>query len=93
MTPTRDPGIRPLPEGFRCQQQDSCSLSESALLTKEERESPVTCDLCKRVLCDYCAAGVKIPVSAYLLAGLPVDKEEGYYDGFVCSEDFNEDWV
>jgi hypothetical protein len=63
-------------------------------LNDEERDAPVTCCFCERIVCDYCAFGLTaIPPSAFGPDVKPSKKANGCYDGFTCSEHFNEEWV
>lgn len=97
---TRDPGVRPLPQGMRCQQAGFCEASglhdHPAELNEEERAAPAVCALCGRILCDYCAAGVKIPVGIldqkpwFDLKGLSRDQR---VECFTCTDCFKEEWT
>ena len=86
---------------LRCEQPGYCDGADThgrnAVLNEEECEAPARCALCHRKLCDMCAAGVKIPKEEFIRRGMSAlgldGKEHDAYDGFVCSEDFNEDWV
>lgn len=71
-------------------------------LEGEEQEHPVFCtiptplgqekEICGRELCDECMHGLsKIPPEVFGVG--PSKKKNGCYDGFACSEHFNEVWV
>jgi hypothetical protein len=47
----------------RCQNPYYCEGAETgrALLNEEEEGTAARCTFCRRALCDYCAAGVRIP--------------------------------
>jgi len=71
-------------------------------LEGEEIETPARCsiptplgqgeEICNVAVCDECAAGLTaIPPKVYGAA--PSKKANACYDGFACSEHFNEDWI
>jgi len=88
--------VRPLSLGTRCQNPGCCEGQVKgggkALLNDDERAAPCKCALCERFLCDLCAAGVEIPAEVFGEKGKGRGPND-VYDGFVCSEHFNEEWV
>lgn len=89
-------GVRPLPPGSKCENPGYCDRGGKTptLLNEEERKAPVVCVFCDRFVCDMCAFGLTaIPPAAFGEETPPSKKASGCYDGFTCSEHFNEDWV
>lgn len=84
---------RPLPCGTKCEQPNGCEGVE--ILSTEELRAPATCVFCRKIICDICIAGLtNIPPTAFEPHAPPSNKQpSGHYDGWACSDCFNEDWI
>jgi len=70
------------------------------LLSGEEKEAPVLCDApkpsgqrrktCGNIVCDLCAAGVRIPLKEF---GIATAYGDSYRYCLVCPKCFKEEWV
>ncbi len=60
-------------------------------LNAEEQRAPAICAICKKRICDECAAGVRIPYDVLGEEHKPTDDQR--YDCLVCSDCFKEEWA
>ena len=72
------------------------------ILNPDEERTPAKCVIptehgnkdttCGAKLCDTCAAGLSA-IPPKVLGRGPSRKADGTYDGFSCSQHFNEEWA